>query len=125
VFLVRRDEEGGREGVEAVFFGVFDSLRKASAVAIIDAAVFDIAGDGFTEIVEAVVFDEDAVNADGFNVIFQAVAAGFIFHIRMDVRIKPENGRFDSLFSQRVDAVNRAGGATSMHEKLFRHMVIR
>lgn len=81
-----------------MFFGVFDGLRKASAVAIIHAAVFDVAYDVLTEIIETVVFDKNAVNANRFNIILEAVAAGFIFHVRVDVWVIPENSRFDSLF---------------------------
>lgn len=81
-------------------------MRKAGAIAIFYTAIFDVAGDIFAKVVEAVIFEKDATDADGFEIVFEAVAAGFVFDIGMDVGIIPKNSWFDSLFSKRVDAID-------------------
>ena len=49
-----------------------------------------------TEFVEAVVFLDDEFYADLLSVIPQAVTAGFVFNIRMDVGIIPKKSWLDT-----------------------------
>ena len=117
VLLVGRDEEGGGEGVEAVLLGALGRLANALGVAVIDAAVRNIRGHIAAEFVEAVIFADDKLGVDAFCVIFEAVAAGPILHVRVDVGIVPKKRGLDAFRAEAVDTVNAAGCAAGVHEE--------
>ena len=98
-----------------MFRGVADRLGEALTVAIVDAAVLDITHHIAAEFIEAVFFVNNELYVDTSSVGFEAVAAGFVLNIRMNVGIVPKKRRLDALGTQTVDTINAAWGAASMH----------
>ena len=97
--------------------GVADGLGEAFPIAIVDAAIFEVAHYVLAELVEAVVLLENRLDADAVGIVLETVATGFVFDVGVDVGIVPKNRRLDTLRTEGVDAINAARSATGVHQQ--------
>ena len=99
--------------------GVAYGLGEAFFVAIIYAAIRNVAYYVFTKFIQTIIFHKNALNVDSLTIIFQAIATSLVFCIWVDVGIVPKNRRFDALGSQAIYTIYAARCAAGMHQNFF------
>lgn len=115
MFLIGRNEQGSSKSIVAMLRGIADGLSEAFFIAIIDAAIRDVAYNITTKFVQTVVFVDNQLGANFGSVIFETITAGSVFDVRVNVGIIPKKCGLDTLCAKGVNAIYATRCTTSVH----------
>lgn len=106
VALINAIKKRGRDGVVSVRLSIFKSVAETEWITVFFATGSEFICNVSTKLVQSINIVKLKLNFDQFGVFFQAIAARFIFGVRMNVWVIPIERRFNAFFAESLNTVN-------------------